>query len=695
MTTSLTPPGNRLALETSPYLAQHATNPVDWYPWGPEALERARREHRPILLSIGYSACHWCHVMAHESFEDPATAALMNELFVNVKVDREERPDIDRIYQTAHQMLTQRGGGWPLTMFLSPSDQQPFFGGTYFPPVPKFGMPGFRDILKRVAEYFRTHQDDIAKQNAALVQAFAEMQPIPVESAERLQPGPLTLARGVMARDFDRTAGGFGGAPKFPHPTYITFLLRQWRATAGSDEPDLQSLFMATLTLTRMAEGGLYDQLGGGFCRYSVDAEWTIPHFEKMVYDNAQLLGVYAQAAVATGDPLFRTIALETADWVIRDMRSPEGAFWSTLDADSEGHEGRFYVWTPDEVRSQLSPERYAAFASRFGLDRDANFEGSWHLRVCQPVDAIAAEHGLAVDTVNAELQAARSTLLAVRTARTWPQRDEKILTSWNGLMISGLAIASRALAREDLAAAATRAVDFIRETLWQSTGTGKRLFAVHKDGRTRFPAYLDDHAFLLAGLLDLLETRWRSADLAFAIDLAEILLGHFEDPDSGGFYFTADDHEALLHRPKAFQDDAVPSGNGIAALALGRLGALLGEPRYLASAERVLKAAWPLLERYPQAHATLLMALEEYLQPIDFVVIRGEATEVAQWQAEANRIYSPRRLLFGIPANTPDLPAALAAKRPAESTVAYICRGTTCSEPVKSLSALISLTRG
>ncbi|MEQ1581031.1 MAG: thioredoxin domain-containing protein [Steroidobacteraceae bacterium] len=695
MTTSPSPPQNRLGQETSPYLAQHATNPVDWYPWGPEAQERARRENRPILLSIGYSACHWCHVMAHESFEDPVTAALMNELFVNVKVDREERPDVDRIYQMAHQMLTQRGGGWPLTMFLTPGDQQPFFGGTYFPPEPKYGMPGFRDILKRVAEYFRTHAEDIAKQNAALTRAFAEMQPIPVESADRLQSGPLQLARGVMARDFDRNAGGFGGAPKFPHPTYITFLLRQWRATAGSDEPDLQSLFMATLTLTRMAEGGVYDQLGGGFCRYSVDAEWTIPHFEKMLYDNAQLIGAYAQAAVATGDPLFRTIALETAEWVLRDLGSPEGAFWSTLDADSEGHEGRFYVWTPDEIRSRLSPESHAVFASRFGLDGDANFEGSWHLRASRPVDAIAAEQGLTVDAVNAHLQSARATLLALRNSRVWPQRDEKILTSWNGLMISGLAIAARALARDDLGVAATRAVDFIRGTLWQATGTGMRLFAVHKDGRTRFPAYLDDHAFLLAGLLDLLETRWRTADLKFAIDLAEILLAHFEDRESGGFYFTADDHEALLHRPKAFQDDAVPSGNGVAALALGRLGALLGEPRYLDAAERVLKASWSLLERYPQAHATLLMALDEYLQPVDLVIIRGDAGEVALWQSEISRIYSPKRLVFGIPKDAAGLPAALAAKQPAESAVAYICRGTTCSEPVRSLSAVISLTRG
>jgi len=693
MTTPSSPPQNRLARETSPYLAQHAGNPVDWYPWGPEALERARRENRPILLSIGYSACHWCHVMAHESFEDPATAAVMNELFVNVKVDREERPDVDRIYQMAHQMLTRRGGGWPLTMFLTPDDQQPFFGGTYFPPEPKYGMPGFRDILKRVAEYFRTHPDDIAKQNAALTQALGDMLPTPVDP-DRLQPGPLQLARTVMARDFDRDSGGFGGAPKFPHPAYLTFLMRAWRATAGSDEPDLQSLFMATLTLTRMAEGGIYDQLGGGFCRYSVDATWTIPHFEKMLYDNAQLLGVYAQAAVATGDPLFRRIAIETAEWMLRDLGSPDGAFWSTLDADSEGHEGRFYVWTPEEVSDRLGTEDYPVFASRFGLEGPANFEGAWHLRVARPLDAIAAEQRLGVEAVESRLHHARETLLAVRSSRVWPQRDEKILTSWNGLAISGLAIAARSLAREDLAAHATRAVDFIRSTLWIATDTGMRLFAVHKDGRTRFPAYLDDHAFLLSGLLDLLETRWRSADLAFAIELADLLLARFEDKAAGGFYFTADDHETLLTRPKAFQDDAVPSGNGVAALALGRLGALLGEPRYLDAAARVLTAAWPLIERYPQAHATLLMALDEHLDPIDIVIIRGEDRDVAHWQKEVNRLYSPRRLVFGIPTGAADLPLALAGKRPGAETVAWLCKGMTCSEPVRSLSAVVSLTR-
>ena len=373
---------NRLADETSPYLLQHAGNPVDWHPWGPEALEQARAEDKPILLSIGYSACHWCHVMAHESFEDEATAAVMNASFVNIKVDREERPDLDRIYQTAHQMLTQRGGGWPLTMFLSPRDHRPFFGGTYFPVEPKYGMPAFRDVLQRVAAYYAQHGAEIASQGDALVQVFGELLPPPAEAGLELSRVPLGQARESLQRDFDGRFGGFGDAPKFPHPMNLEFLLRTWRATADGDHPDLQALYMATLTLTRMAEGGLYDQLGGGFCRYSVDPYWMIPHFEKMLYDNGQLLAVTAQAAVATGDPLFRRVTEETADWMLRDMAHPAGGYYSTLDADSEGHEGRFYVWTPDQVRELVTPGEYAVLSKRFGLDREANFEGLWHLHV-------------------------------------------------------------------------------------------------------------------------------------------------------------------------------------------------------------------------------------------------------------------------------------------------------------------------
>jgi hypothetical protein len=677
---------NRLATETSPYLLQHADNPVDWYPWGPEALERARAEDKPILLSIGYSACHWCHVMAHESFEDEATAAVMNASFVNVKVDREERPDLDRIYQTAHQMLTQRGGGWPLTMFLSPRDHRPFFGGTYFPSEPKYGMPAFRDVLQRVADYYARHGAEIQRQGDALVEVFGELLPPPAGAGLQISRAPLDSARASLQRDFDGRFGGFGAAPKFPHPMNLELLLRAWRATADQDQPDLQALYMATLTLTRMAEGGIYDQLGGGFCRYSVDPYWMIPHFEKMLYDNGQLLAVSAQAAVATGDALFRRITEETADWILRDMEQPAGGYYSTLDADSEGHEGRFYVWTPDEARSLLDPAEYDTLSRRFGLDREANFEGHWHLHAFKPMAQVAEETQATEEQATALLDSARSKLLEVRNQRTWPGRDEKILTSWNGLAIAGLAAAARVLRREDFVESAARAVAFLREHCWYH----ERLLAVHKDGRSRFPAYLDDHAYLAWGLLEMAQARWHGPWLAWAIELAETMLAHFEDTTAGGFYFTADDHEQLILRPKTFSDDATPAGNGVAARVLVRLGFLLGETRYLDAAERTLRSAWAVLEKYPQAHTSLIMALDELTAPPVIVVLRGPREDLDTWRAELDKLYDPRRFVAAIPSDATGLPAGLAAKVPQGQSVAYVCRGMTCSAPLGTLGDLI-----
>ncbi|HEY5808007.1 MAG TPA: thioredoxin domain-containing protein [Povalibacter sp.] len=677
---------NRLAQETSPYLLQHAENPVEWYPWGPEALALARRDNKPILLSIGYSACHWCHVMAHESFEDPATAAVMNDLFVNIKVDREERPDLDRIYQLAHQMLIQRGGGWPLTMFLSPLDQRPFFGGTYFPKDARYGMPAFGDLLQRVAEFYRTRSVDIAQQSLALQRAFDEIVPPAVSADTELTAEPIAVAREMLAREFDNQFGGFGSAPKFPHPTNIALLLRAWRATASGDEPDLHALYMATLTLTRMTEGGLFDQLGGGFARYSVDQFWMIPHFEKMLYDNGQLLNVTAQAAVATGEPLFRRIANETADWIVRDLQSPQGGYWSTLDADSEGHEGKFYAWDRDEIRGLLPETHYQVFARRFGLDQEPNFEGRWHLHVYRPLDEIATELGVPAAECARQLNESRAILLTTRNQRVWPGRDEKVLTSWNGLAIAGMAMASRALQRTDLADSAIRSVDFIRQNLWRAD----RLLAAHKDGQSRFPAYLDDYAFLLDGLIELLQTRWRSDDLQFAVSLADTLLVHFEDRDQGGFFFTADDHEALMHRSRTFSDEAVPSGNAVAAQSLIRLGLLLGETRYLDAAARTLRAGWPQIERYPHGHAAMLIALEEHIDPPQIVIIRGE--DAHDWRDQLAQIYAPRRLVFAIPDTAGNLPESLAAKKGLEGTVAYVCHGMTCSEPLRTLAALAAL---
>ncbi|HXQ64555.1 MAG TPA: thioredoxin domain-containing protein [Steroidobacteraceae bacterium] len=681
------PPRNRLAGETSPYLLQHARNPVDWYPWGPEALERARRDDKPILLSIGYSACHWCHVMAHESFEHVPTAALMNELFVNIKVDREERPDLDRIYQIAQQVLTQHSGGWPLTMFLTPQDQVPFFGGTYFPREPRHGMPAFAELLRQVAAYFHDQRAQIRGQNGRLLSVFASLAPAAAAPDTRLDAGPLERARAMLQADFDAEYGGFTGAPKFPHTGFSERLLRHWSATAGADPPDLQALYMATLTLTRMAEGGLYDHVGGGFARYSVDAYWMIPHFEKMLYDNGPLLALYADAATATGDALFRAAANGTADWVLREMQAPAGGFYSSLDADSEGEEGKFYVWDASEVERLVTREEYAALARRFGLDRDPNFEHRhWYLHAFVAVDAIARAAGVESSIIDARLAGALGKLFTAREARIRPGRDDKILSSWNGLMIRGLAIASRALGRDDLATSATRAVDFLKSALWRDG----RLFATHKDGRSQLPAYLDDYLFVAEALLELLATRWRSADLEFAIALVEVALEHFEDRALGGFWFTADDAEPLIHRSKSFADEALPSGNGVAARLLGRLGHLLGEPRYLHAAERTLRAAWSAIERYPPAHGSLLDALEEWLTPVESVILRGPAVAIDEWRTELARRYAPRRMVFAIPDSAERLPPALAAKIPGSGPLAYLCRGSTCEAPIDSLPALL-----
>jgi uncharacterized protein YyaL (SSP411 family) len=687
---------NHLICETSPYLQQHAHNPVEWYAWGDEAFEQARREKKPIHLSIGYAACHWCHHMAHESFEDPDTASVLNKLFVNIKVDREERPDVDRIYQIAQQMLTQRSGGWPLTMFLTHDDHRPFFGGTYFPREARHGLPAFTDILRRVAEFYRLHAAELRQQNDALMSAFADLTPPPPPADTQLADAPLKASRELLGNTFDGQFGGFGSAPKFPHPKTLERLLRDWHATSGQTQPDLQALYMATLTLRRMGEGGINDQLGGGFSRYSVDNYWMIPHFEKMLYDNGSLLAVYADATVATGDKFYADTAARTAEWAIREMQSPEGGFYSSFDADSEGHEGKFYVWDREEVRQALTDREYAVFAPRFGLDREPNFEGRWHLHVFQSLEEIARQQQLAPGEVEPLLESARAKLLAIRNARIWPARDEKILTSWNALMIRAMASASRALRRDDLEQSATRALRFIRDKLWQN---GK-LLATYKDGRSHLNAYLDDYVFLADAILELQQTRFDTDELQFARGLLEVVLLHFEDAHSGGFFFTSDDHEQLIHRSKSFADEATPAGNGVAAFVLQRMGYLLGETRYLEAAERTVRAAWLAMEKHPHAHTTLLGALEELLNPPEIIILRGEKSQIASWARELHSLYAPRRLVLAVPADAQGLPQALAEKRfppttaAASNAIAYICRGTTCSAPIDSLSGLVTRLR-
>lgn len=673
---------NRLSQETSPYLQQHADNPVDWYPWNAEALALAQQTNKPILLSIGYSACHWCHVMAHESFEDEATAALMNELFVNIKVDREERPDLDKIYQSAHQLIAQRSGGWPLTMFLDPKDQQPFFGGTYFPSQGRYGLPAFKDVLQQISQAYQQRPADIAKNTQAIGQALQRMSASRAPVEGELDDSLLTEARDQLLESLDTEFGGFGGAPKFPHLTDIDLLLRYQAKHA-----DQAALHAALLSLRKMALGGIHDHLGGGFCRYSVDELWMIPHFEKMLYDNGPFLSMYSQAWLITADPLFKRAATGIATWTLREMQSPEGGFYSSLDADSEGEEGKYYVWTPEQVQAVLSEDEYPLFARAYGLNRPPNFEEKhWHLHAYYD-DADLAEHFQISETeVEQNLAQAAQRLFAVREQRVRPGCDEKILTSWNALMIKGLAEGGRILQQAEWIDAAQRAVDFIRQTLW----VDGRLLATYKDGKAHLNAYLDDYALLLDALLSLLQARWRKADMDFAIELADALLTHFQDKEFGGFYFTAADHENLIQRPKPFSDDAMPAGNGVAAQALGRLGHVLGEQAYLDAAEQTLRAAWRAAKSLSYAHASLLIALQEYVETGEWVILRGPEEDLQAWQQCAQKTYAPQRLCLSIPDTEQDLPGFLAdRKADPERCVAYVCSGTQCLPPIRDWLAL------
>jgi len=670
---------NRLIDATSPYLQQHAHNPVDWWPWCEEALALAREEGRPILLSVGYSACHWCHVMAHESFEDEETAQLMNRLFVNIKVDREERPDLDRIYQSAHQLLSQRPGGWPLTVFLTPDDQMPFFAGTYFPKEPRHGLIAFKDLMQRVHDAWHEQRDAVRNQNQSMAQAMSRLNPGPAAGVV-LDERPLAGARQQLASSFDATYGGFGRAPKFPHCTSIERLLRHW----GRESGDSQALHMALFTLERMARGGIYDQLGGGFCRYSVDDQWMIPHFEKMLYDNGPLLALYADAWQITGNPLFKRVCEETAAWVMREMQSPEGGYYSTLDADSEGEEGRFYVWTREQVKGLLTVEEYRVFERLYGLDQAPNFEGKWHLHSRGEQDELYRELGCTETELERLADGARRKLFAAREKRVRPGRDEKVLTSWNALMIKGMARAGRVLGRAEWIESAERALAFIRDTLWQEG----RLLATYKDGKAHLAAYLDDHASLVDALLELLQARWSRDDLDFAEALAEVLLEHFQDHELGGFFFTADDHERLIHRPKPLGDDSLPSGNGIAAFALQRLGFMLAEPRFLEAAENTLRMAWPHMSEMPYAHCALLLALEEHLDPPETLVLRADSERLKEWQGMLTAEFLPSRQVLALPPDA-TLPPALAEKAMHNGGVIYRCVGTHCEPPVVDPEAL------
>ena len=674
---------NRLDEAISPYLLEHAANPVAWQPWDEAALAEARELDRPILLSIGYSACHWCHVMARESFSDPEIAAVMNREFVNIKVDREERPDLDRIYQLAFQALNRRGGGWPLTVCLTPDDHMPFFAGTYFPPRRMQGMPSFVEVLEQIARVWHDQREAVRSQNAELQRVFDRLR----SEGGELSRQPLDAAVPALEEAFDAENGGLGGAPKFPHPGQLRLALE---AGAESRADAERARTIAERTLAGMSQGGIFDQVGGGFARYSVDERWEIPHFEKMLCDNGLLLGLYADAAVAHGRADFAATARATADWMLREMCLPDGGFCASLDADSEGEEGRFYIWSEPEIAAALA-DLDAGDAERvrrrFGLDRAPNFEGRWHPVAAVDVATLAQQQGLDEAAVRAGVERGRAALLAARERRERPHRDDKVLTAWNAFAIEGLAIAGRRLGEPAYVDAALACVDFIRDQLFKDG----RLHAVWRDGTVRQLGFVDDHAVLLCALHETLQARWRDADLALARELADTLVERFADPAGGGFFQTADDHEALPFRPKPLADESTPSGNGPAALGLHRLGLLLAEPRYLEAARGALEAGMNDIQHAPMAHATLLRVLAEQFDPPEHILLRGDPARLDALAAQAAATFRPGRFVFALP---PDAGAGLEAlpEIPADGLVARRCRGTTCDIPVTDGDAIAAM---
>jgi uncharacterized protein YyaL (SSP411 family) len=652
---------NRLAHETSPYLLQHRDNPVDWYPWGEEALTRARELDRPILLSVGYSACHWCHVMERESFEDADTAAYMNDHFVSVKVDREERPDVDAIYMEAVQAMSGHGG-WPMTVFCDP-DGVPFYGGTYFPPDEGRGMPSFRMVMEAVIDAFESRREELrerAPETRARLGAIGAIEPAgEAPGAELLEAAVATL---TGATDMER--GGFGGAPKFPPSSALELLLAR-----GIEAP-------VERTLDAMMAGGIYDQIGGGFARYSVDASWLVPHFEKMLYDNAQLASAYLHGWQALGHERYRRVCEETLNWALREMRGPEGGFYSALDADSEGEEGRFYVWTPEEMRAVLG-EGAGEVIAFYGASEAGNFEGSSVLHLAGGASA-AEPDGLAD---------ARRTLYEARSGRVRPGLDDKRLTSWNALMLATLAEAGAVLGREDYLEAARRCAEFVLRDLRDAGG---RLLRTFKDGEARLNAYLEDHAFLLEALLTLYEATFEHRWFDEARALADITIARFGDPERGGFYSTSDDHEELIARRKEIGDHPIPSGNSAAALGLLRLEALSGERSYGEWAEGVLRLFAKTAPRQPDAFAHLLRALDFQLAPTKEVALIGE--DLGGLAGLVRSRYRPHLVLAGSPEGS-DVPP-LVADRPSigDKPTAYVCQNFACQAPVTDAARLADL---
>ena len=672
---------NHLANETSPYLLQHKDNPVDWYPWGPEALGRAKKEQKPIFLSIGYSACHWCHVMEHESFENEGIAKLLNENFVCIKVDREERPDLDQLYMNAVQMLTGRGG-WPMSVFLTP-DLKPFYGGTYWPPKRRGGSPGFDEVIVSMARTWKENRDQAVGMADKLTAALAKIDQGKGEG--QLSEDLTTAAAKQLRNSFDRTYGGFGGAPKFPSSMALQFLLRHWHRTR-----DRTSLDIVRVSLDRMAAGGIYDHVGGGFARYSVDARWLVPHFEKMLYDNALLGATYLEAFQATKNPNYARVVRETLDYILRDMTGEAGGFYSTEDADSEGVEGKFYVWTPAQIQEVLGEDAAKTFAQVYDVTESGNFEHSNILNLPKTLKQQAELMNRDLADLTTELQASRAKLFAAREKRVHPHKDDKVIVAWNGLMIDTMARAGAVLGESRYVQAAAKAADFLRTKVCRKDG---QLLHTWRNGRAKIDGYLDDYACLANGFVSLYEATFEGRFLDEAIRLIEIVLARFSDSKGGSFYFTSAGQESLIVRGKDLADNAVPSGNSMAATVLVRLGKLTGKQKYLDAAEGAILPTVELMSRAPVATGQILIALDLLLGPTYEMVLAGqlgdETTDRAL--AELRSRYLPNKVLAfaGNSATGHAPPAALSDLLVGKSIQGggpslFVCEGHTCQAPAQ-----------
>jgi uncharacterized protein YyaL (SSP411 family) len=663
---------NRLAQETSLYLRQHAGNPVHWQPWDAGALRRAQEENKPIFLSIGYSACHWCHVMEHESFEDAEIANILNEHFVSIKVDREERPDLDGIYMAAVVALTGQGG-WPMSVFLTP-ELQPFYAGTYFPPRDRGGMPGFGRVLEAIHQAWTTRREELVQQAGHITAALAEQTRLETSGALTLDEKLLQRAGQVLSRSYDARFGGFGGAPKFPHPFDLRLLLRIAQRFGADDAQR-----MVLHTLDRMARGGIYDQLGGGFHRYSTDERWLVPHFEKMLYDNALLVPVYLEAYQITQNPFYRRIAIETLEWAQREMTSPSGGFYSTTDADSEGEEGKYFVWTEEEIKEVLGDE--AEFALEvFAVDPIGNWEGRTILTRPKTDAQEAALRRIPEEAFLQRLTAIKTRLLAARERRIKPNRDEKILTAWNGLMIAAQARASLVLGEPTYAQRGAAAADFILNRMRQPDG---RLYRTSLEtGPAKLNAYLEDYAFFIDGLVHLYEATFEDRWLQAAGDLAEVMIDQFWDEAQGGFYYVGQNHEKLILREKQSQDNSVPSGNSMAVTALLHLSRLTGRTDYGEKVERTLNLFADQLARHSPAYGQMLIALDDYLGPVEEFALFGAPEELREMRAMLNARYRPRKVLAGGDSVATLVPLLQQRKAIDGKATVYRCINQTCEKP-------------